>query len=508
MLIEGPAGWGEFCPFPEYGDAEAAAWLAAAVEQAAVGWPAPVRAPSRSTSSCRRSARSRRTRSSPRSGCRTAKVKVADHPGSLPEDLARVEAVRDALGPGGAVRVDANGAWDVDTAVAAVRALDRAAGGLEYVEQPCRTVEELAAVRRRVDVRIAADESIRRADDPLRVALAGAADVAVLKCAPLGGVRRALRVAEAAGLPCVVSSALETGVGLAAGLALAGALPELNSRAGWGRRAARGDVVTHAAAPGRRPSPGAAHSADARPALLDAHARGHRAGALVAPPFARVAGAVASSRVEIRPVGTMVAWRPVRTGACSSSATPTSSGSATRNAAGWVGRLAERSTATACPSPSTTSASAATPATTSRAAGRPRWGPAGGGVGGPDGRRFGVNDTTRVGGPRVAPDRSEANLRAVLEQAAMARLPVLVVGPPPVADAEQNRRIAALDTQFGAVRGGGGRPVRSVYAALAADPRWTDEVERGDGSHPAAGYALLAELVVPAWRGPGSGRRG
>ena len=128
-----------------------------------------------------------------------------------------MEAVRDALGPGGAVRVDANGAWDVDTAVAAVRALDRAAGGLEYVEQPCRTIDELAAVRRRVDVRIAADESIRRADDPLRVAVAGAADVAVLKCTPLGGVARALRVAEAAGLPCVVSSALETSVGLAAG---------------------------------------------------------------------------------------------------------------------------------------------------------------------------------------------------------------------------------------------------------------------------------------------------
>src|SRR5690606_27032946 len=139
-----------------------------------------------------------------RSGCSTAKVKVADHPDSLSEDLARVEAVRDALGPNGAIRVDANGVWDVDTAVTHIRRLDRAAGGLEYVEQPCRTIEELAAVRRKVDVRIAADESIRRAEDPMRVAVAGAADVAVIKCTPLGGVRRALRVAEAAGLPCVV----------------------------------------------------------------------------------------------------------------------------------------------------------------------------------------------------------------------------------------------------------------------------------------------------------------
>ena len=187
-----------------------------------------------------------------RSGCRTAKVKVADHPASLADDVARVEAVRDALGPGGAVRVDANGAWDVDTAVAAVRALDRAAGGLEYVEQPCRTIDELAAVRRRVDVRIAADESIRRADDPLRVAVAGAADVAVLKCTPLGGVRRALRVAEAAGLPCVVSSALETSVGLAAELALAGALPELDFACGLGTLALLdGDLVADAVACGR-----------------------------------------------------------------------------------------------------------------------------------------------------------------------------------------------------------------------------------------------------------------
>ncbi|HXV92636.1 MAG TPA: enolase C-terminal domain-like protein, partial [Pseudonocardia sp.] len=138
--------------------------------------------------------------------------------------------------PAGAVRVDANGRWDVDTAVAAIRELDRAAGGLEYVEQPCHDVEQLAAVRRRVDVRIAADESIRRAEDPLRVAVAGAADVAVLKVAPLGGVRRALAVAEACGLPCVVSSALETSVGLAAELALAGALPELGFACGLGTR--------------------------------------------------------------------------------------------------------------------------------------------------------------------------------------------------------------------------------------------------------------------------------
>src|SRR5262249_5020561 len=178
------------------------------------------------------------------SGCTTAKVKVADHVASLGDDVLRVAAVRDALGPDGFVRCDANGAWGVDDAVAAIRELDRAADGLQYVEQPCRTIEELAAVRRQVDVPIAADESIRQAEDPLRVAVAGAADVAVLKCTPLGGVRRALEVAEAAGLPCVVSSALETSVGLAAELALAGALPELDFACGLGTLSLLcGDVV-------------------------------------------------------------------------------------------------------------------------------------------------------------------------------------------------------------------------------------------------------------------------
>jgi O-succinylbenzoate synthase len=275
LVVEGPAGWGEFCPFPEYDDAEATAWLAAAVEQATVGWPAPVRDAVPVNVIVPAVGPEQAHAAVVRSGCRTAKVKVADHPASLADDVARVEAVRDALGPGGAVRVDANGAWDIDAAVTAVRALDRDADGLQYVQQPCRTIDELAAVRRRVDVRIAADESIRRADAPLRVAVAGAADVAVLKCAPLGGVARALRVAEAAGLPCVVSSALETSVGLAAELALAAALPELEFACGLGTLALLdGDLTSREAGlhpvGGRLPVPRTPPVPD--PALLDAHA--------------------------------------------------------------------------------------------------------------------------------------------------------------------------------------------------------------------------------------------
>ncbi len=159
------------------------------------------------------------------SGCATAKVKVAEPGQALADDVARVEAVRSALGPGGRIRVDANGAWDVSGAVRALRELARF--GLEYAEQPCATVEELALVRRRVDVPVAADESIRRASDPYRVRELDAADIAVLKVQPLGGVWACLEIAERIGLPVVVSSALETSVGMAAGVALAAALPEL-----------------------------------------------------------------------------------------------------------------------------------------------------------------------------------------------------------------------------------------------------------------------------------------
>ncbi|RBM10219.1 O-succinylbenzoate synthase [Prauserella sp. PE36] len=264
VLLRGPAGWGEFCPFLDYSDAECVPWLAAAVEASEQGWPEPVRDHVEVNTTVPVVAPERAHELVAASGCRTAKVKVADPRSSLVDDCERVAAVRDALGPSGAIRVDANAAWDVDTAVTAIGELARAAGELEYVEQPCPTVDELAMVRRKVDVRVAADESIRRAEDPLRVAVAGAADVAVLKVAPLGGVRRALRVAEACGLPCVVSSAVETSVGLAAELALAGALPSLEFACGLGTLSLlTGDVTTDSLSavdgylpvPGRAPEP-------------------------------------------------------------------------------------------------------------------------------------------------------------------------------------------------------------------------------------------------------------
>jgi o-succinylbenzoate synthase len=227
LLLRGPAGWGEFSPFPEYDDAEAARWLAGALEAAFTGWPAPHRdriAVNATVPAVAADAVAAVLQRFP--GCTTAKVKVAERGQTLDDDVARVRAVRRRLGPDGRIRVDANGGWSVEHALRALEAL--APFDLEYAEQPCATVEELVQLRASgCPVPVAADESVRKAEDPLRVARLGAADLLVLKAAPLGGVAPALQVAEECGLPVVVSSALDTAVGIAAGLALAAALPEL-----------------------------------------------------------------------------------------------------------------------------------------------------------------------------------------------------------------------------------------------------------------------------------------
>ena len=231
-LVEGAAGWGECSPLPGY-PSDPERCRAAADEAAHEGFPA------------------RRRDSVPVNalvdgpflvqhvrGFPAVKVKVRDATG-----VALVRAVRDAVGADVGLRVDANGAWDVDTAVAMITRL--AAFDLEFVEQPCATIAELAAVRRRVDVPIAADECIRSLADARELRALDAADVIVLKQQPLGGVRAALAVAEAAGVPAVVSSMLETSVGIAAGVALAAALPELPFACGLATLAALPGDVTH-----------------------------------------------------------------------------------------------------------------------------------------------------------------------------------------------------------------------------------------------------------------------
>ncbi|MEK0155017.1 o-succinylbenzoate synthase [Arthrobacter oryzae] len=237
LLLDGPLGWGEFCPFPEYDDAEASRWLAAAVEAGWQGFPSPVRSVIPVNATVPAVAADRVPEVLARFGRVDAvKVKVAERGQTLDDDAARVAAVRSAL-PDAAVRVDANGGWDVPAAVEALTRLS--AVGLEYAEQPVPDIGGLAEVRRRLreagtPVLIAADESVRKESDPLRVARAGAADLLVVKVAPLGGVRRALDIVAQAGLPAVVSSALDTSVGIRAGLALAAALPELPYACGLG----------------------------------------------------------------------------------------------------------------------------------------------------------------------------------------------------------------------------------------------------------------------------------
>ncbi|MCR2783724.1 MULTISPECIES: o-succinylbenzoate synthase [unclassified Microbacterium] len=246
VLLRGPAGWTEFSPFTEYDDAEAATWLAGAID---FGWqesPAAVRdrVPVNATMPAVEAGRVPEVLAR-FDGCRTVKVKVAEPGHLLADDVARVRAVRQALGPEGRVRLDANGAWNVDEAEHAVHAL--AEFDLEYIEQPCASVAELVELRGRIrymGIPIAADESVRKASDPLAVARAGAADIVVVKAQPLGGVHRALQIVAEAGLPAVVSSALETSIGLSMGLALAAALPDLEFDCGLGTAALfTGDVI-------------------------------------------------------------------------------------------------------------------------------------------------------------------------------------------------------------------------------------------------------------------------
>ncbi|MBB2892889.1 o-succinylbenzoate synthase [Flexivirga oryzae] len=273
-LFAGPSGWGEFSPFLEYDALEASRWLGAAVDAAWGSWPAPVRAAVPVNATVPAVAAAEVAPVLARyDGCRTAKVKVAERGQALADDVSRVAAVRDVMGANAHLRVDANGGWSVDDAVSAITAL--APYDLEYVEQPCASVDELIDLRKRlahngIDIRIAADESIRKAEDPLRVARLGAADVAVVKVAPLGGVSAALRIATESALSTVVSSAIDSSVGIAAGVALAAALPELPFACGLGTlELMAGDVVLDPLVPQggslgvRRPQPD--------PALLERH---------------------------------------------------------------------------------------------------------------------------------------------------------------------------------------------------------------------------------------------
>lgn len=250
VIIRGDVGWTEFSPFEDYSDAECVSWLRAAIE---FGWSAdsalvpnghvdqiPVNATMPAVNPDQVAEILVRFE-----GCRTVKVKVGGPGTTLADDVARVREVRRQMGAEGRIRVDANGTWNLDEAEHALHSL--AEFDLEYVEQPCASIHELAELRERthyMGIPIAADESVRRESDPLEVARAGAADILVIKVQPLGGIARTLDMVRAAGLPAVVSSALETSVGLSMGAHLAARLPQLEFDCGLGTAALlTGDVT-------------------------------------------------------------------------------------------------------------------------------------------------------------------------------------------------------------------------------------------------------------------------
>jgi O-succinylbenzoate synthase len=240
-LIEGPAGWGEVSPFPDYPcDPEVAE--AAALEAATTAWPEPVRDRIRVAAAIpavepERAAQLAVAATLGWLAPVTVKVKVG-----AGDDEGRVAAVREALGHDARIRVDANGRWDLDTAIHRLGRLGRY--DLEFAEQPVASLEDLAVLRRRVDVPVAADEAVQAIVDAKRLAALAAADVLVIKVQTAGGVAAGLAIAEAGGVPVVVSSLVETSVGLAAGLALAASLPGRPLASGLGTGALlAGDVV-------------------------------------------------------------------------------------------------------------------------------------------------------------------------------------------------------------------------------------------------------------------------
>jgi len=231
-LLEGPAGWGEMSPLDGY-PCDPGAARRAAEEAALDGWPPPIRA------DVPVNALVPGPGFDPLAVVGFAAVKVKMRG---PDDVDLVARVRDAVGPDVEVRVDANGAWPLELAVEIIERLSRL--DVRLVEQPVATIDELARLRPKVSIPIAADECVRSVDDARRIHQLGAADAVVLKVQPLGGVRAALAVADAAGVPAIPTSMMETSVGLAAGVALAAALPELPYACGLAT-AALVDDVTH-----------------------------------------------------------------------------------------------------------------------------------------------------------------------------------------------------------------------------------------------------------------------
>ena len=227
-LFKGEYGWGEFSPFLEYDDHESSTWLASAIEAATQPRPPQLRTtiPVNGTIPATNDKKVIDELVASYPGVMTYKVKVGEN---LSEDIARLARIR-SLGRKVNIRIDVNGLWSVEDALTNLYAFYENVGPFEYVEQPCATLDEMRELKSKIHIplKIAADEVIRKAEDPFAIDLQGAADILMLKVQPLGGISRSLAIAEHHGLPAVVSSALESAVGISYGLELAAVLPELN----------------------------------------------------------------------------------------------------------------------------------------------------------------------------------------------------------------------------------------------------------------------------------------
>ena len=227
-LFHGEAGWGEFSPFLEYQPSECVPWLRSAIEAATKPWPELKRKKIKVNGTIPAlnvpSDIERIVETFP--GVNTFKVKVGDN---LSGDIARLAHVR-SLSPNAKLRIDVNGSWSVATAITNLHSIYENIGAIEYVEQPCQSVEELCELKAelKVDIPIAGDEVLRKSADPFKVDLSGAVDLLALKVQPLGGIASALKLAQQHNLPIVVSSALESAVGISHGLALAASFNEMN----------------------------------------------------------------------------------------------------------------------------------------------------------------------------------------------------------------------------------------------------------------------------------------
>jgi len=225
LLFEGPYGWAEWSPFPEYEDDEGAVWLKAAIEWAFTDFP-DLGIKTVKVNATLPAVKDVAGALAPFGDFEVVKIKVAEKGQSLNEDLQRINEVR-RLYPHARIRLDANGGYDLDTALLLAKTMFEEGVPLEYLEQPVKTIAELAELRLKLklfNIKIAADESVRKVSDPLAVAQAQAADLLVLKAAPLGGISNAINIAREAALPVIVSSALETSVGLSMGAYLSASL--------------------------------------------------------------------------------------------------------------------------------------------------------------------------------------------------------------------------------------------------------------------------------------------